>query len=449
MRKPEILLAESDQPLRAELRSVLVSCGLKVVEAADADAVLRECRPTDANFDLLIIASRLRAAHDGLAAVRPALASRPGLPVILIACESSEELAIAALRAGCADYLRKPLAIADVLASVKRHLPGARGGETDGPDDIEMIGDSTQMRDIRSYLRKVASTETSALITGETGTGKDLAARMLHRHSGRRQKPFVCINCAAIPDGLLESELFGYERGAFTGAQNAREGTLKQADGGTVFFDEIGDMSPYAQAKVLRAIEAGEARPLGARRDVAFDIRVVAATNRDLDQLMAEKRFRADLFFRLNVANIHLPPLRMRKEDLVPLTRHYIASMNDRSGLDLEWFSPETFDTLMRYSWPGNVRELKNLIEAVFIEPPPRWISFGDLPEVFRKRCQDNATLPDNERDRVLSALMAANWNKSQAAQKLQWSRMTLYRKMSRYELVNEATMRRKPDKHS
>jgi DNA-binding NtrC family response regulator len=302
-------------------------------------AVLHESC-VNANLGLLIVDSHLQAANDGLDAVPKVLASRPGLPVILIASGSCEELAIAALRAGCADYQRKPVAIADLLTSIERHLPGAarRGGRggapTHGAD--EMIGDSRQMREIRAYLHKVASTETTTLITGETGTGKELAAEMIHRQSARRHKPFVRINCAAIPDGLLESELFGYERGAFTGAQGAKEGTLKQADGGTVFFDEIGDMSPYGQAKVLRALESGEARPLGARREVAFDIRVVAATNRDPEQLMAEQKFRADLFFRLNVANIHLPPLRTRKEDLVPLSRHYIARMNGRSGRNVE-----------------------------------------------------------------------------------------------------------------
>jgi DNA-binding NtrC family response regulator len=446
MGKPAILLAERDGDERGELRSILLSHGYKVIEASNPEAMLRAARE-NRHLGLLIVDSRLHSGDDGLMAAVQVMSWLPRLPVILIASDSCEALAIAALRAGCADYFTKPVPVEELLASVGRRLSGPGGaGEGAAPDagEIAMIGQSAPMRELKAYLLKVASSGTSALITGETGTGKELAAAMIHRHSARRDKPFVRINCAAIPDGLLESELFGYERGAFTGAQTGKVGTLKLADGGTVFFDEIGDMSPFAQAKVLRAVEAGEARPLGARREVAFDIRVIAATNRDLDRLMEEQKFRADLFFRLNVASIHLPPLRTRKEDLVALCDHYIAAMNRRSGLNVEGFTPETLQALIGYSWPGNVRELKHLIEAIFIQPPARRISLADLPEVFRKRCAAaGANLPESERDRVLSALLATNWNKSRAAQKLRWSRMTLYRKMSRYHVVDQTSLRR------
>ncbi len=447
-----ILLAESDDRLSADIRAALAAVGFKVVQVAGAEAIAQRARADD-GAGLLIVGSTLRTPNDGLRTAQAAMAQQPHLPVILIASQSSEELAIAALRAGCADYFKKPVPIPDLLASVRRRVSvprAARDGDTsagNGSGDIEMIGHSRPLREIREYLLKVAATESSALITGETGTGKELAAAMIHRHSGRRQRPFVCINCAAIPDSLLESELFGYERGAFTGAQAPKEGTLKLADGGTVFFDEIGDLSPYAQAKLLRALEAREARPLGGRREVAFDIRVIAATNRDLQELIAEQKFRADLFFRINVAGIHLPPLRARKEDLLPLSRYYIDKMNGRSGRNVEGFSPETFDTLLRYDWPGNVRELRNLIEAVFIQPPRRWIALADLPETFRSRCAAAGESPGSERDRVLSALLATNWNRSRAAQKLRWSRMTLYRKMSRYKVVNQATLMRNPER--
>jgi DNA-binding NtrC family response regulator len=452
MAKSKILIAESDDALRAEISAALATDGFIVAHAASAEAVAQQGRE-DRRADLLIVGSTLRARDDGLRAARATIAQRPRLPVILIASDSCEELAIAALRAGCVDYFTRPVPIPDLIASVRRRVGAPRGApECDtsashAGGGIEMIGHSRPLREIRAYLLKVAATDSSALITGETGTGKELAAAMIHRHSARRTRPFVCINCAAIPDSLLESELFGYERGAFTGAQVAKEGTLKLADGGTVFFDEVGDLSPYAQAKLLRAIEMREARPLGARREVAFDIRVIAATNRDLQELMAEQKFRADLFFRLNVAGIHLPPLRVRKEDLIPLSRYYIGQMNGRSQRNVEGFSPETLDALMRYDWPGNVRELRNLIEAVFIEPPSRWIAPADLPAMFRKRFAAAAESPGSERDRVLSALLATNWNKSRAAQKLRWSRMTLYRKMSRYQVVNQASLMRNPER--
>ncbi len=289
MAKSAILLAEADPGQRARIVAVIAARGYRVVEAWDARAAVRAARQ-DCGIGLAIVASSLRTPDDGLRAAASMCLARPGLPVILLASESSEELAIAALRAGCADYFREPVPIDELIASVERCLlPSATAADAPGePVGMEMIGQSASMLEVRDYLFKVAATDSNALITGETGTGKELAAAMIHRHSARRRMPFVCVNCAAIPEGLLESEMFGYERGAFTGAQSPKEGTLKLADGGTVFFDEIGDMSPYAQAKLLRAIEAREARPLGARREVTFDIRVIAATNRNLEQLMAE-----------------------------------------------------------------------------------------------------------------------------------------------------------------
>jgi len=378
---------------------------------------------------------------DGLALARDAIRSRSALPVILIASDSSEELAIAALRARVKDYFRLPLDPDELSLSIQRHTAGAgahvfpTARESDSRTCMEMVGESLAMREIRNYLMQVAATNSNALITGETGTGKELAAAMIHFHSKRRDKSFVNINCAAIPDGLLESELFGYERGAFTGAHGFKEGTLKLAEGGTVFFDEIGDMSQFAQAKILRAIEAREVRRLGGKTAVALDIRVIAATNRDLEHLVVQERFRSDLFFRLNVASVHLPPLRRRREDIAPLCDFYIREMNGRTGYGVEGFAPETLLALMRYDWPGNVRELKNLVEAVFIGKPPRRISIADLPEHFRRRTAAAVAPLQNERERIMSALFATNWNKSRAAQKLSWSRMTLYRKMHKYRV--------------
>jgi len=449
MVKSAILLAETDARLRGQLAAFIAARGYRVVEASDARAAARAIRSPC--LVLAIVAARLREGDDGLRVAASMREMRCDLPVILLASDSSEELAVAALRAGCADYFRTPPPLEELMASVERRLwrGHAAAGPTDETGGIEMIGHSPPMREVRDYLFKVAATDSNTLITGETGTGKELAAALIHRHSARRDRPFVCVNCAAIPEGLLESELFGYERGAFTGAQSSKEGTLKLADGGTVFFDEIGDMSPFSQAKLLRAIEAREARPLGARREVAFDIRVIAATNRNLEQLMAEQKFRPDLFFRLNVASIHLPPLRARKEDLVPLSRHYIGRMNRERGTDVEGFSAQTLEALIRYDWPGNVRELKNLIEAVFIGEPPRLIAPANLPPGFRIRLEQSAGPPESERDRVLSALLAANWNKSRAAQQLRWSRMTLYRKMSRYHMVNDTSVRRAAEPNS
>jgi transcriptional regulator with AAA-type ATPase domain/transposase len=292
------------------------------------------------------------------------------------------------------------------------------------------------MQAIKAYIAKVASTESHVLITGETGTGKELLAEQIHRQSRRSQQPFVCINCTAVPDSLLESELFGYERGAFTGAGALNRGAFEQAEGGTLFLDEIGDMSPHAQAKILRAVEGKEVRRLGGQRSIPLDIRVVAATNQDLEQLVAAGQFRKDLYFRLNVARIHLPPLRDRKQDLGPLCEYYIQVLNEQLGREVESLTADVLSCLLRYDWPGNVRELKNLLEAIFINVPSRTIAFMDLPEPFRRRLKGAAGFPLAERDLLLSALFSTRGNKSKAAQQLHWSRMTLYRKLREYQIT-------------
>jgi len=301
-----------------------------------------------------------------------------------------------------------------------------------------IVGESPCIDRIKSYLLNVASTDSNFLITGETGTGKELVARLVHENSPRRQRPFVCINCTAIPDGLLESELFGFERGAFTGAYTLREGKLKAAEGGTVFFDEVGDMTPFAQAKILRTIESKEVERLGGTKSVAINVRIIAATNQELERSVAEGKFRKDLYFRLNVARVHMPPLRERKEDIPRLLRHYLGEYNRSHGRDVKGFTDEALECLLRYDWPGNVRELKNLIEAIFVNLPSGRLSFLDLPEIFRKGLEGIVGLPLPEQERLLSALLSTNWNKSKAAQKLHWSRMTVYRKMAKYHLSEE-----------
>jgi transcriptional regulator with PAS, ATPase and Fis domain len=291
------------------------------------------------------------------------------------------------------------------------------------------------MQSIKAHLLKIAVTDSTVFITGETGTGKELVAELIHRHSFGSAKPFVCVNCAALPDNLLESELFGHERGAFTGAIAAQQGKFEMAGGGTIFLDEIGEMNVYAQAKILRVIESKEIYRIGGRKNIPLNIRVIAATNQDPERLVAEEKFRKDLYFRLNVARIHLPPLRDRKEDIPLLLEHYVREMNRRFGRAVEGFTEETLACLLRYDWSGNVRELKNLCEAIFINLPPRMIAFADLPEPYQRRLRQAEGLPQSERDRLLSALFSTNWNVSKASQKLHWSRMTLYRKIAKYHI--------------
>jgi two-component system response regulator HydG/two-component system response regulator AtoC len=296
------------------------------------------------------------------------------------------------------------------------------------------VGGSRPVHEIKAYIEKLARTNSNALISGETGTGKELIAEIIHRNSARANRPLVCINCAAIPDTLLESELFGYERGAFTGAYVSQDGKLKLADGGTLFLDEIGDMSPYAQAKVLRVIESREIQRLGSHKSQRVDFRLIAATNRELDSVAKDDKFRRDLFFRLNVARVHLPPLRDRKEDIPAVADYFRREDNLKFGRETTGFAAGAEQTLLSHDWPGNVRELKNVVEAAFINLEPE-ATLVQLPPLFSDTVRRKDEISTDELDRILLALSETRWNKSQAAEKLHWSRMTLHRKMIRYSI--------------
>jgi DNA-binding NtrC family response regulator len=433
-----ILLFDADAAGRSGLRVELMQRGFEVLEAASSTTLTNDVarhRP-----DLVIAAPR-RGEERQIFTVVAALCQYPRVGVALIVHGGDEALAIAALRAGVRDYLKRPIAIDDVVESVHRCLGQAKDGRPPRSEDInrsrlrQFVGRSPQMCEVLADIAAIAANDANVLITGETGTGKEITAQLIHQHSARAARPMVSINSAAIPDTLLESELFGYERGAFTGAMAAKEGQLETADGGTVFLDEIGDMGPYAQAKILRAIEMKEIYRLGGRHPIPVDIRVVAATNQDLEHSIGAGGFRKDLYYRLNVARIHLPPLRERREDIPLLFDYYVSELNRRYGRHVEGLNADLLDYLFEYDWPGNVRELKNLVEAIFLNVRTPRIGWDDLPGPLRRRF-GAPTETTAERQRLLSALSAANWNKSKAAQRLNWSRMTLYRKIAKYDVV-------------
>lgn len=295
------------------------------------------------------------------------------------------------------------------------------------------------MGDVFAYAQKIGRTDSTVLITGETGTGKEHLARYVHANSRRAGHAMLCINCAALPDTLLEGELFGYERGAYTGAHQSYPGKMKLAEGGTLLLDEIGELSLTAQAKLLRAIEEREVFRLGARRSETIDVRIIAATNQDLESMVSERRFRADLYFRLNVARVQVPPLRQRREDVPLLFAHYLQQMCQRTGVHVEGLSAEATDCLMDYAWPGNVRELRNVVEALFIDPPTGRIEPRHLPMNVIRPLRALADADTDERQRILSVLFKTHWNKCRAAEALNWSRMTLYRKISKYHITKPA----------
>ncbi len=290
------------------------------------------------------------------------------------------------------------------------------------------------MAAVRAEIDSARLTDIHVLITGETGTGKELVAEGIHEGSDRRGRPFVRINCAAIPESLVESELFGHERGAFTGAESHRGGLLGDGAGGTVFFDEVGDMSPLAQAKILRVIENKEVRRLGGRGAIPIDIRILAATNQELEQLVSCGAFRADLYYRLNVARIHVPPLRQHKEDIPALADHYIKECNDRFGGTVEGVDDAVLQRWLEYDWPGNVRELRNVVESSFLKARSGRISLSHLSDHFLELLERRRGAVD-ERQQLLDALFRSDWNKTRAAAALRWSRMTLYRRLAKHGL--------------
>lgn len=296
-----------------------------------------------------------------------------------------------------------------------------------------MVGTSQKMTTVREYLTEVAGFNSHVLITGETGTGKELAAAMVHERSPRATHPFICVNCAAIPETLFESEVFGYEKGVFTGASMKRAGLFAEASGGTVFLDEIGEMPLTAQSKMLRVLESREIQRLGSARSLPIDVRVVAATNQHFEELVGQGKFRSDLFYRLNIARVHLPPLRERKEDIPGLIAHFLGLLNAQMGRQVVGLEPEVHDCLMEYAWPGNVRELKNLLESTLLMIRSSMIGFKDLPGQYQTTFSRVQSKPFLERERLVSALAATHWNISKTAEQLDWARMTVYRKLAQY----------------
>lgn len=438
MDQSAIFIFEPAPSIRDAISAALLGCGFDVVRVAEKNLLIRLLDSRAANAVVLGPSTVNSTQPFDLAyKIREFTGA---VPLIAVVANSCEELVIAAMQARINAYVKYPLSRDELRGAVIRCIhsessPSPVQRPEDGPVG-GIIGDSPAMRDIRGRIPRIAASDSNVLLTGETGTGKELLAQFVRDQSPRRDQPFIAINCAAIPDSLLESELFGYAKGAFTGADGNRDGKLKAADGGTVFLDEIGDMSCYGQAKILRMIETREIQRLGSTRGTRVDVRIIAATNHDLDQLAHENKFRSDLFFRLNVARIHLPPLRERKEDLISLIQYYISHFNHRFGRKIRRITEEALECLYDYDWPGNVRELKHLLESVFVEGPQQDISLADLPLQFRRRALELRSVSGDERARLMWALSTTDWNKSKAAAKLSWSRMTLYRKMARYNIM-------------
>jgi len=444
MLHPALLVIKSDEKQFQQLKKSLGSKSYRLIEASQNDDISTHFEREKP--DLVIICSSDLSNGDGMQATAEIRRQDRSIPIILVTHYSSEERVIAALRAGINDYFKVPYSGQSLLRSIARHLPmsavtkgnGARPeASTSCPHHHQpMIGESDSMKDLMIYLHKIAPTDSTVLITGETGTGKELVAETIHCSSPRATQPFVCVNCAALPENLVESELFGFNRGAFTGAVSGKKGKFELADGGTVLLDEIGDMSLHAQAKILRSIEQKEVYPLGGKQAVPLDVRVIAATHRDPEQMFSAGKFREDLYYRLNVVRMHLPPLRERKEDIPVLADFAISKLNQQYHRNIQGLTDEALANLMRYDWPGNIRELMNLLEATCVNPDGKKIRLAHLPPVFRKKLKEGPSSAGSERSYIVSSLISTNWHRTEAAHKLNWSRMTLYRKILKYNIV-------------
>lgn len=368
-----ILVVDDDDQLRGSFEKILSMEGYGVRVAASGEAALAML--TDGTLPDAVIMDVRMPGLDGLATLRLLREKEPRLPIIIMTAYSTTDSAIEATKLGAFDYILKPFDIPDVLALISKALEAGRvmrdqvalSSKAEERDSEALVGVSQAMQSLYKAIGRAAPTDALVLLRGESGTGKELAARALYQHSARAGQPFSIINCVAIPDTLLESELFGYERGAFTGAVSRRVGKIEQAERGTIFLDEIGDMPLGVQAKLLRLLQEKQIERLGGREPINVDVRIIAATNRDLEQAVQAGRFREDLYYRLNVVSIHLPPLRERREDIPHLARHFVRRLCRELDSPAPEFAPDALDRLAMHAWPGNVRELANLLQKIVI----------------------------------------------------------------------------------
>ncbi|HKV56522.1 MAG TPA: sigma-54 dependent transcriptional regulator, partial [Candidatus Binataceae bacterium] len=448
-----ILVVEDEQLMRSIIVQLLRSEGYQVLEASNAAAALTIFEGE--KIDLAILDLNLTSSESGLELLGRIRDLDPEVMGIIVTAYASVESAVEALRKGAYDYITKPFANDHLKAVVRNALAQKalfhenrflRRELREKYRFENIIGTCDAIQQVFRVMEKVSRTDASVLIMGESGTGKELIARALHENSERANKRFLPINCGALPENLLESELFGYKRGAFTGAMQDKIGLLKAADKGTVFFDEIGDMPLALQVKLLRALQERECYPLGSNEPVKFDVRVVCATNKDLTKEVSEARFREELLYRINVITIHLPALRERKDDITLLANHFLRKYEKPLGRSALRFSKGAMRILMGYRWPGNVRELENTIERAAILAETDVIHTHDLPEKLHDSASASGvesdgpgmTLEELERDHMRRVLNQVKGDKVKAAQTLGIHLSTLYRKVQRYRLENE-----------
>lgn len=447
----DILLVDDEKSVRTTLSILLQKAGYRVEEAGNGAEAIEKFKTCF--FDLVITDLKMEPI-DGMDVLREVKSINPSSEVLVMTAYGTVESGVEAMRLGAYDYIQKPFEKDDFLLRVQKVLEHRQllteieqlQEELKEKYRFEnIVGNSKGMLEVLSLVSKVARTDSTVLITGESGTGKELIARAIHVNSRRKNRSFIIINCGAIPENLQESELFGHVRGAFTGAIRDKRGLFQEADGGTLFLDEVGETSLSTQVKLLRFLQDGEIRRVGDVEPIHVDVRLIAASNKDLSKLIEQGKFREDLYYRLNVIPIHLPPLHQRKDDIPLLVNHFIKKYAERENKNVQGVSPEAMIFLTGYHWPGNVRELENVVERAVILTNYNFILPEDLPQTIRDAhsrnvelsagTEDEKTLEELEKEYILQILEKYNWNQKLASEKLGISNTTLWRKLKSYNI--------------
>ncbi|MDO5675191.1 MAG: sigma-54 dependent transcriptional regulator [bacterium] len=446
-KKLNILVVDDERVHRYTLCSLFADWGWECSEADDGVAAVAAVQSQP--FDAILMDVRM-ARMDGMEALRRIRAINPAIPVIIMTAFSSVDSAVAAIKQGAQDYLTKPLDFERLRTTMEVAMGHRRPEEKKAPQglaisaDMKMIGQSQPMLELWQMIAQVAPTTATVLITGESGTGKELVASALHHKSERADGPFIKINCAALTETLLESELFGHERGAFTGADRRREGRFVQAHGGTLFLDEIGETSAAMQVKLLRALQEHEVQRVGGQETIRVDARILAATNRNLEEAVQSGMFREDLFYRLKVVELEVPPLRERQGDIPLLTNYFVDKFARQNKREVKGFTPDCMDLFNRYPWPGNVRELEHAIERGVILMRGDYLDISVLPMALQRWAglyeevpvEEPATLKEAEKALILKTLEETGGNRSEAARRLEITRKTLLNKLKSYDIA-------------
>ncbi len=445
-----ILIVDDDLVHRTMLKKLLGGWGYEVFEADDGSVAIENVHKRP--FDLILMDIRMLKVS-GIEALEQIKIINPAIPIIIMTAYASVETAVDTLKKGAYDYLTKPLDFDELKIAINRatehnrlkkeneYLKERLGQKFDSQN---MIGRSPLMVKLLETVEQVAATEATVLITGESGTGKEMIANAIHYNSLRKSAPFIKINCAALAESLLESELFGHEKGAFTGADKRREGKFQQADGGSIFLDEVSEMSAAMQVKLLRVLQERELTRVGGAEVIAVNVRVIAASNKDLKKEMEQKRFREDLFYRLNVVALNVPPLKDRKEDIPLLAKHFLQMFAEKNKKNIKGFTPQLMEKLVKYNWPGNVRELMNAVERAVVLSRSEYLDadklvmlMADSPTaagIDQFNIPENVPLDEGEKRIILEAVNACGGNKSEAARRLGITRKTLRKKLDKYK---------------